>query len=87
MGEPKSKRKEVVLAVKQVLDNPENDNIPMSVVTPGGGIQVRWDTRENTTVMGQLAFFAEFLEVAGLFELWVQQCPLCWRWFELDPRC
>jgi hypothetical protein len=26
--------------------------------------------------MGQLAFFAEFLEVAGLFACWVQQCPL-----------
>jgi hypothetical protein len=26
--------------------------------------------------MGQLAFFAEFLDVAGLFERWVRQCPL-----------
>jgi hypothetical protein len=26
--------------------------------------------------MGQLAFFAEFLEVAGVFERWVKQCPL-----------
>jgi hypothetical protein len=26
--------------------------------------------------MGQLAFFAEFLEVAGLFDRWVKQCPL-----------
>lgn len=76
MGEPKSKRKEVAVAVKQVLDNPANDTIAMSVVTPGGRIQVRWDTRENATAMGQLAFFAEFLEVAGLFERWVQQCPL-----------
>jgi hypothetical protein len=30
----------------------------------------------NATAMGQLAFFAEFLEVAGLFERWVNQCPL-----------
>ena len=26
--------------------------------------------------MGQLAFFAEFLEVSAVFERWVQQCPL-----------
>jgi len=76
MGESKGKLKEVAVAAKQVLDNPAHDNIPMSVLTPGGRIQVRWDTRENATAMGQLAFFAEFLEVAGLFERWVQQCPL-----------
>lgn len=48
----------------------------MGIVTPGGRIHVRWDTRSNATAMGQLAFFAEFLEVAGLFERWVEQCPL-----------
>ncbi|UVS60616.1 MULTISPECIES: hypothetical protein [Nitrosomonas] len=26
--------------------------------------------------MGQLAFFAEFLEVTGLFARWVAGCPL-----------
>lgn len=76
MGESKNKLKEVVVAVKQVLDKAPNNDAAMSVVTPGGRIQVRWDTRENASTMGQLAFFAEFLEVAGLFERWVQQCPL-----------
>lgn len=76
MGEPKSKVREVVVAVKQVLNRAADDSEPMSVVTPGGRIQVRWDTRANSTTMGQLAFFAEFLEVAGLFERWVEQCPL-----------
>jgi Transposase DDE domain group 1 len=76
MGEAKSKLKEVVVAVKQVLENPVNDDISMSVQTPGGRIQVRWDARENATAMGQLAFFAEFLEVSGLFDRWVEQCPL-----------
>lgn len=76
MGEPKSKLKEVVVAVKQVVENPVNDDISMSVQTPGGRIQVRWDIRENATAMGQLAFFAEFLEVSGLFDRWVEQCPL-----------
>lgn len=76
MGERKNKLKEVVVAVKRVLDNPVSDDTPMNVITPGGRIQVRWDKRANATTMGQLAFFAEFLEVAGLFDRWVQQCPL-----------
>jgi Transposase DDE domain group 1 len=76
MGESKSKLREVVVAVKQVLDQPDNGEAPMSVLTPGGRIQVRWDKRANATAMGQLAFFAEFLEVSGLFDRWVEQCPL-----------
>lgn len=76
MGERKRKLKDVVVAVKQAVDDVANHGAPMSVVTPGGRIQVRWDTKSNATAMGQLAFFAEFLEVAGLFERWVQQCPL-----------
>ena len=77
MGERKSKLKEVVVAVKRVLENsPAPDGHTMSVVTPGGRIQVRWDTRANATTMGQLPFFSEFLEVGGLFERWVEQCPL-----------
>lgn len=76
MGERKRKEKLVVVAVRKALENGVGDNEPMSVVTPGGRIQVRWDTRASATAMGQLAFFAEFLDVAGLFERWVQQCPL-----------
>lgn len=76
MGERKSKLKEVVVAVKGTIDGVANHGAPMSVVTPGGRIQVKWDTRANATAMGQLAFFAEFLEVGGLFEHWVAQCPL-----------
>lgn len=39
-------------------------------------MQVRWDKRGQATAMGQLVFFAEFLEVAGLFDRWVGECPL-----------
>jgi hypothetical protein len=44
--------------------------------TPGGRFQVRWDENGSATAMGQLAFFAEFLEASGLFERWVEGCPL-----------
>lgn len=82
MGESKNKLKSSVVAVREVLDKAtevigqKSDAGPMIVVTAGGRFQVNWDTKENATTMGQLTFFAEFLELAGLFERWVQQCPL-----------
>ena len=48
----------------------------MRVQTPGGVFSVRWDERGSATALGQLAFFAEYLEVAGLFEAWLKSCPL-----------
>lgn len=48
----------------------------MQVRTPGGVVDVRWDERGTATAMGQLAFFAEYLEATGLFEGWLRSCPL-----------
>jgi hypothetical protein len=48
----------------------------MQVRTPGGVVEVRWDERGKATAMGQLAFFAEYLEATGLFEGWLRSCPL-----------
>ena len=76
MGEPKNVHKGVVIAVKQVGAEAALEQAQMNLMTPGGRIQVDWDTRDNATTMGQLAFFAEFLETTGLFERWVAQCPL-----------
>ena len=46
------------------------------VQTPGGVFEVQWNREGKATAMGQLAFFAEFLQVSGLFENWLQSCPL-----------
>ena len=46
--------------------------------TPGGRFQVRWDEGGSATALGQLAFFAEFLEVTGLFERWTASCPMAY---------
>ena len=46
------------------------------VQTPGGVFEVQWNSDGKATAMGQLAFFAEFLQVSGLFENWLQTCPL-----------
>lgn len=50
----------------------------MRLTTPGGRYQVRWDDTGNATALGQLAFFAEFLDVSGLFERWVTACPMAY---------
>ena len=49
---------------------------PMQVDTFGGRFDVEWDTDSKATPIGQLAFFAEFLKNAGVFDDWVGDCPL-----------
>jgi Transposase DDE domain group 1 len=66
MGEAKKRKK---LAIT-------TPNEPLVVDTPGGRIQVQWDTETRATPNGQLAFFAEFLHTTGLYEAWVEECPL-----------
>ena len=48
----------------------------MIAETMGGRMQVRWDEAAQATPHGQLVFFAEFLATAGVFDRWVQACPL-----------
>ena len=49
---------------------------PMQVDTFGGRVDVEWDTDSKATPIRQLAFFAEFLKNAGVFDEWVGECPL-----------
>ena len=51
----------------------------MIVDTLGGCIQVSWDPESAATPFGQLVFFAEFLEVGGLFDARVAECPLIYN--------
>ena len=48
------------------------------VDTFGGRAHVEWDPAAAVTPLGPLPFFAEFLQVSGLFDPWVEQCPLRW---------
>jgi len=48
----------------------------MPVDTLGGRMLVRWDEGAQATPNGQLVFFTEFLAATGVFENWVEQCPL-----------
>lgn len=76
MGEKKHKLNSLVVATQQAIQSMQENTAAMSVVTPGGGIQVSWDENASATAMGQLSFFAEFLEVSELFKDWCEGCPL-----------
>ena len=44
----------------------------------GGRVQVRWESGSAATPMGQLAYFIEFLTLAGLWSRWQEDYPLCY---------
>jgi hypothetical protein len=47
-----------------------------SIETAGGRYQVRWNEQAAVTPLGQMAFFIEFLQLTGVFDAWVADCPL-----------
>jgi hypothetical protein len=51
---------------------------PVAVDTFGGRVHVEWDPEAAVTPLGQLPFFTEYLRVSGLFDPWVEDCPLEW---------
>ena len=52
---------------------------PIAVDTFGGRIHVEWNPQAAVTPLGQLPFFIDYLQVSGLYEPWVSQCPLTWK--------
>ena len=78
MGESEFGRKTLVKAVDSAVQEMEQEAEEMRVSTPGGRFHVRWDEGGSATALGQLAFFAEFLEVSGLFGRWKESCPLAY---------
>jgi hypothetical protein len=78
MGEGEFEAKALVRAVGSAVEEQTQQAAELRVNTPGGRFQVRWDENGSATALGQLAFFAEFLEVSGLFERWVAGCPMAY---------
>lgn len=66
MGEA---RKRAAAAVHEALTT-------LGVEALGGQVQVRWNRGEAATPFGQMAYFAEFLNLTGLYRRWVETCPL-----------
>ena len=46
------------------------------VDTFAGKIHVFWDPHAQVTALGPVTFFIEFLKTSGLWEKWVEDCPL-----------
>ena len=76
MGDGEFAKCELVTAVGTALQEGASAQQELRVATPGGRFQVRWDEGGRATPLGQLAFFAEYLEVSGLFSRWVEGCPM-----------
>src|ERR1700686_2927537 len=48
----------------------------VSLDTFAGKIQFKWSPDAEVSSLGQMPFFIEFLKTSGLFEGWVNDCPL-----------
>lgn len=76
MGEMEFQQELGVKPLQTALQETRQEAVELSVATPGGRFHVRWDEGGSATALGQLAFFAEFLQVSGLFARWVDGCPM-----------
>src|SRR6266581_2843841 len=48
----------------------------LSLDTFAGKIQFKWVPAADVSSLGQMPFFIEFLKTSGLFDCWVNDCPL-----------
>jgi hypothetical protein len=73
MGECEFEQETVVKAVDSALQAQaqvqERLAEDLRLSTAGERFQVRWDENGSATALGQLSFFAEFLEVSGVYPL------------------
>lgn len=44
--------------------------------TFAGKVHLKWVPEADVSSLGQMPFFIEFLKTTGLFEAWVEECPL-----------
>jgi hypothetical protein len=78
MGDVEFEQKALAKAVERGLVEQAREVAELRLSTPGGRFQVRWDDGGRATALGQLVFFAEFLDVTGLFERWRDACPMAY---------
>ena len=50
-----------------------------AVETFGGKVFVRWDAEAAVTAFAPVTYFLEFLKANGLWQQWVEDCPLNYR--------
>jgi len=96
MGELEFEQKALAKAVDSAIEVQERAADELRLATPGGLFHLRWDENGSATALGQLAFFAEFLEVSGVFDRWLSDvlhqsqrtgsCRHPWHLAAIDPR-
>lgn len=57
-----------------------------AVDTFGGKVFVRWDPEAAVTAFGPVSYFIEFLKTNGLWQQWVEDCPLSYRSPNAPPK-
>ena len=57
-----------------------------AIDTLGGKVFVRWDPDADVTAFGPATYFIEFLKVNGLWQKWVEECPLNYRSGNAPPK-
>src|SRR4051795_7121367 len=57
-----------------------------AVDTFGGKVFIRWDPDASVTGLGPAAYFIDFLKTNGLWEGWVEDCPLHYTSPNAPPR-
>jgi hypothetical protein len=77
MGETDFAQSQTSQACQEAIEQYEKVvDAAVRVQAPGGVFEVQWSSDGKATAMGQLAFFAEFLQASDLFENWHSSCPL-----------
>lgn len=71
MGEAKRRQELALKPVSQAVTEAMG-----WVDTAGGKFQVHWNEEAAVTPFGQMAFFIEFLNLTGLLDTWIDDCPL-----------
>jgi hypothetical protein len=59
---------------------------PSAVDTFGGKVFIRWDPDASVTGFGPAAYFIDFLKTNGLWERWVEECPLHYKSPNAPPK-
>jgi hypothetical protein len=67
------------ISLADALSAAEEQQQPLRVQTSGGAVFVQWDPHAPLTPVGQLVFFAQFLDLCGHFDALCQSCPVSLR--------
>ena len=53
-----------------------SENQPILCDTYAGLVHVEWDPHSPVTPIGKMVFFTQFLKTCGLYDKWIEDCPL-----------